>query len=90
LNAQGFNLARACVKAPLVASRILKSLPETVLKKLSSSRCMELLKTMMMTIKFFKESFLFRENTPERPSFERLLNSSFSSSCDIFLDNFSR
>jgi hypothetical protein len=44
----------------------------------------------MMTIEFFSDSFLSRENTPGRPSFEWLLNSSFSSSFDIFLDNFSR
>ena len=73
MNAHGFNLALAWDKAPLVTSLILKSLFESALKKESSSRCMELLKIMMIDIKLLNVSFLSRVNTPDRPSFERLL-----------------
>ena len=90
INAQGFNFALAWVKAPLVTSLILKSLLERALKKETSSRCIELLKMIMMVIKLLNVSFLSLVNTPFRPSFERLLYSVFSCSSVIFLDSNSR
>lgn len=85
--AHGLNFALAWERAPFVTSLILKSLFESVLKKESGSRGIELLEMMMMmmiAIKWLNDSFKALVNISFRPSFERLLKTWFSSSSAKF------
>jgi len=82
--AHGLNFALAWERAPFVTSLILKSLFESVLKKESGYRGIELLEMMMITIKWLNDSFKALTNISFRPSFERLLKSWFSSSSAKF------